>query len=59
MKYIYRLHALQRMFTRDIDEKQIQNMIEHGEIIKKYLDDKPYPSFLVLGIVENIALHIV
>ena len=59
MEYIYRLHAIERMFQRDISEKQVEEVIENGEVIESYIDDKPYPSFLTLGYVDGIALHVV
>lgn len=59
MKYIYRVHAIERMFQRDIYEYQVEEVIENGEIIESYEDDKPYPSFLVLGYVDDVALHVV
>ena len=59
MEYIYRLHAIERMFQRDISEKQVEEVIENGEIIESYIDDKPYPSFLTLGYVDDMALHVV
>lgn len=34
-------------------------MISEGEIIKEYLDDKPYPSFLLLGFINGRPLHVV
>jgi hypothetical protein len=36
------------MFQRDISEYIVQKTIINGEVIEEYLDDKPYPSFLVL-----------
>lgn len=59
MEYIYRVHAIERMFQRDIDAHQVQEVIEHGEIIESYIDDKPYPSFLVMGYCDDIPLHVV
>jgi len=59
LAYIYRLHAVERMFQRDIEEYQVEEVIENGEIIEEYNDDKPYPSFLVLGKNENLPLHVV
>ena len=59
MEYIYRLHAIERMFQRDISEKQVEEVIENGEIIESYMDDTPYPSFLTLGYVDGITLHVV
>ena len=48
MSFIYRVHAIERMFQRDISEYIVQKTITDGEIIENYLDDKPYPSFLAL-----------
>lgn len=59
MEYIYRVHAIERMFQRDIYEYQVEEVVEHGEVIERYIDDKPYPSFLVLGYVDSVALHVV
>jgi len=42
-----------------IFDKDVENAIISGEIIEKYLDDKPYPSCLLLGFSENRPLHIV
>jgi hypothetical protein len=47
------------MFQRDIDAHQVQAVIEHGEIIESYIDDKPYPSFLVMGYCDEMPLHVV
>jgi hypothetical protein len=47
------------MFQRDIYEYQVEEVIENGEVIEHYKDDKPYPSFLVLGFVDNTPLHVV
>ncbi|QOP43572.1 DUF4258 domain-containing protein [Sulfurimonas sediminis] len=58
MTFIYREHAIQRMFERDIFEINVEDTIKNGEIIEEYLDDKPYPSFLVLKI-NNKPLHVV
>ncbi len=48
LSFIYRVHAIERMFQRDISEYIVQKTITDGEIIENYLDDKPYPSFLAL-----------
>ncbi len=58
MTFIYREHAIQRMFERDIFEIDVENTIKNGEIIEEYYDDKPYPLFLVLGL-NGKPLHIV
>ena len=59
MEYIYRLHAIERMFQRNISEQQVRDVIDKGEVLESYSDDKPYPSWLVLGYSQKIALHVV
>ena len=59
MEYIYRLHAIERMFQRDIEEQDVVNVIERGIIIEEYLNDKPYPSYLAMGKFNNKVLHVV
>ena len=58
MTFIYREHAIQRMFERDIFEEEIEETIKSGEVIEEYLDDKPYPSFLALKFFDK-PLHVV
>ena len=58
MKYIYREHAIQRMFERDILEADVEDTIQHGQIIEAYPDDKPFPSFLALKFFPE-PLHVV
>ena len=42
MTYIYRVHAVQRMFERDILEQDVEDTIENGKIIviTAYYPDK-------------------
>lgn len=58
MVLIYREHAIQRMFERDIFEIDVEETIKNGVIIEEYLDDKPYSSFLALGL-KGKPLHVV
>lgn len=37
MKFIYREHALKRMFERDISQNEIEDTVLNGEIIEKCL----------------------
>ncbi len=52
-------HATKQMFERSITESEVISVIEAGTIIKEYPDDKPYPSYLILGIVKKRVLHVV
>lgn len=42
-------HARVRLIERNIKAADIISCIDTGEIIKQYEDDKPFPSYLVLG----------
>jgi len=53
------VHAIERMFERDILEENVEKAIKEGKIIEKYPEDKPYPSFLSLIFIENKPLHVV
>lgn len=55
----FRVHAVQRMFERNINEDQVRQALDKGKVIKEYPDDKPYPSRLVLGFIADRPIHIV
>ncbi len=56
---IYSDHAVLQMFKRDIYTSDVEQVIREGEIIKSYLNDKPYPSFLILGFCGEKVIHLV
>ena len=56
---LFRTHALQRMFERQISVDNVWWVLESGETIAEYPDDRPIPSRLVLGWVLNQPLHVV
>jgi hypothetical protein len=59
MKIIFRIHAIQRMFERQIGAEDVRAVLEKGETIESYLDDVPYPSRLVLGWLDERPVHVV
>ena len=59
MKLIFRIHALKRMFERDIPKESINTALTKGVVIENYPDDLPYPSRLILGFDNIGALHLV
>ena len=59
MEIIFRIHATQRMFERDVSEIDIREVLENGERIENYPEDTPYPSRSVLGWVGTRPLHVV
>ena len=56
---VFRVHALQRMFQRSMSKDDVRKVLNEGKTIKNYPDDKPYPSRLVLGWIEQRPIHIV
>lgn len=59
MVFVYRVHAIERMFQRDVSEEEVEYIVKLGETIESYLDDQPYPSCLILGYVAMRPLHVV
>ncbi len=60
MEIIFRIHATQRMFERDVSGIEIREVLENGERIEDYPEDTPYPSRLMLGWIGGTRpLHVV
>lgn len=53
------LHAFKRMLERNISDTDVEDVIKHGEVIKSYPDDKPYPSQLIFKKVGTLPVHVV
>jgi hypothetical protein len=47
------------MLERNISTEEVKEVLRLGEVIENYPDDKPYPSYLVLGIVSHRPIHVV
>ncbi len=58
-RLVFRVHAIQRMYERNISEEEVRQTITAGEVIEAYPDDTPYPSRLVLGWHGARPLHVV
>lgn len=52
-------HSITQMFKRNISVDDVKLVIEKGETIAEYLNDRPYPSCLMLAYVNNRPIHIV
>jgi len=52
-------HAVRRMFERGLSRQDVAAAIRDGEVIADYPDDRPYPSCLLLGFVDNRPVHVV
>ena len=59
MHLIFRIHAIKRMFERNISEIDVHKILQNGKIIEEYPQDIPYPSKLIFGWIEKRPLHIV
>ena len=55
----FRLHAIRRMFEREISDEEVLKVIQEGEVIEEYPNDEPYPSMLILGFVNDRPIHVV
>ena len=59
-RVIYSRHALTRLFERSLRRVDIERVLRNGEVIKRYPDDSPYPSYLMLGRTpDDQPLHVV
>lgn len=58
-RLIFRVHAIQRMFERQIDVGNIHQILEQGQVIEEYPGDKPFPSRLVMGRIGSRTFHVV
>ena len=58
-KTIFRVHAVQRMFERDVSVKRVLSAIEIGETIEDYTSEMPEPSRLILGFQGKRPFHVV
>ena len=58
-KILFTGHAVKRMFERSINRREVQDVLENGEIVADYPDDQPFPSGLMLGFVDERPIHVV
>ncbi len=59
MKVLFSNHAAKQMFKRMISTNEVKEVLEKGETIMNYNDDKPYPSKLLLAFINNRPIHVV
>ena len=58
-KIIYRVHAVQRMFERNISVKKVSRVLQSGETLEDYSSEMPEPSRLILGSEGKHPFHVV
>lgn len=59
MKIYFRVHAVQRMFERNVSWKEVSQALRLGETIEDYSAEMPEPSRLILGFQGKRPFHIV
>jgi len=52
-------HAIRQMFNRGIAKNDVVEVVNNGQIIIDYPEDRPFPSYLILGFVDNKPIHVV
>ena len=58
-KINFRVHAVQRMFERNISAKRVSQALQFGETIEDYSAEMPEPSRLILGFQGKRPFHVV
>ncbi len=59
MTIIYSNHAVNQMFKRMISTDEVEQVLQNGEIVMDYPEDKPYPSKLILDFCNERPIHVV
>ena len=52
-------HVVQKLAERGFSHRSVRETLLHGERIRDYVDDRPFPSALFLGHVSGRPLHVV
>ena len=58
-KLLFRVHAVQRMFERDVSVKRVVDAARTGETVEDYSAEMPEPSRLILGFQGKRPFHVV
>ena len=51
--------AVTRMFERGLHRRNVTDVLSGREVIAAYPDDRPFPSYLLLGFPEGRPIHLV
>ncbi len=55
----WKKHVLERMLERGISRNDVLTVLTKGQIIESYGNDRPFPSYLILGYVGEHPIHVV
>jgi len=58
-KILYRVHAVQRMFEREISASKVRKALEAEDMIEDYSSEMPEPSRLLMGFQGKRPFHVV
>ena len=58
-KIFFRVHAVQRMFERNVSVRKVLGVIETGKTIEDYSSEMPEQSRLILGFQGKRPVHVV
>ena len=58
-KILYRIHAVQRMFEREISANKVRKALEAEDVVEDYSAEMPEPSRLIIGFQGNRPFHVV
>ncbi len=56
---LFRAHAVQRMFEREISPLKVRKALEVADVIEDYSAEMPEPSRLIMGFQGRRPFHIV
>lgn len=59
MTTLFRVHAVQRMFERNISPKKVIQAVQTGEMIEDYSEEMPEPGRLILSFQGKRPFHVV
>jgi hypothetical protein len=59
VKILYRVHAVQRMFEREVSPVKVRRALEAGDMIEDYSSEMPEPSRLLMGFQGKRPFHVV
>ncbi len=58
-KILYRVHAVQRMFEREVSTAKVRKALEAEDVIEDYSGEMPEPSRLIMGFQGKRPFHVV
>lgn len=58
-RIVFSVHAFRRLDQRGLKPVDVEDAVRNGEVIREYLDDAPWPSYLVFGTIGGRTIHAV